>query len=91
MRVRYRVDEAQLALVDASAIRDALRDATSIAAIERVVDAVERQRRTVVRRDTLLQNAVARYVDQHENLADMKDALIAAALEIEQELDGSRA
>jgi len=88
VRVRYRVDEAQVALVDSQAIRAALAGAETVAAIERRVDPVERQRRTVVRRETSLQDAVARYVDQHENLASLRDALIAAALEIEQEVEG---
>ena len=87
VRVRYRVDEAQLPLVDTSALRDALSTANTIAAIERLVDPVERQRRTIVRRETSLQDAMARYVDQHENLASLKDDLIAAALELEQEVD----
>ncbi|NNF58361.1 MAG: exonuclease SbcCD subunit D [Rhodothermaceae bacterium] len=87
VRVRYRVDEAQLSLVDTAALRDALRPADTIAAIERLVDPVERQRRTIVRRETSLQDAMARYVDQHENLASLKEDLIAAALELEQEVD----
>lgn len=88
VRVRYRVDEAQVSLVDNAAIRDALAGAETIAAVERRVDPVERQRRTVVRQETTLQDAVTRYVDQHENLAALKDDLVAAALEIEREVDG---
>ena len=87
VRVRYRVDEAQLPLVDTGALREALSTADTIAAIERLVDPVERQRRTIVRRETSLQDAMARYVDQHENLASLKEDLIAAALELEQEID----
>ena len=89
VRVRYRVEEAQLPLVDNAAIRDALRGAETVAAVERRVDPVERQRRTVVRRETSLSDAMARYVDQHENLATLKDDLVAAALEIEREVDGA--
>jgi exonuclease SbcD len=88
VRVRYRVDEAQVGLVDSAALRDALAAAETVAAVERRVDPVERQRRTVVHRETSLQDAVARYVDQHENLATLKDDLIAAALEIEREVEG---
>jgi len=87
VRVRYRVDEAQVALVDSQALRDALAGAETIAAIERRVDPVERQRRTVVRQETSLRDAVARYVDQHENLATLRDDLIAAALEVEREVE----
>lgn len=89
VRVRYHVDEAQLGLVDTSAVRDALREADTVAAVERIVDPVERQRRTVVRKETSLKDAVSRYVDQHENLASIKEDLIAAALELEQELDAA--
>jgi exonuclease SbcD len=88
VRVRYRVDEAQVGLVDNAALRGALAGAETVAAVERRVDPVERQRRTVVHRETTLQDAVARYVDQHENLATLKDDLIAAALEIEHEVEG---
>jgi exonuclease SbcD len=87
VRVRYHVDEAQLPLVDAAAIRDALTTADLVAAVERQVDPVERQRRTTVRRETSLQDAMARYVDQHENLVSLKDDLVAAALELEREVD----
>jgi exonuclease SbcD len=51
------------------------------------VDPVERQRRTVVRRETSLQDAVARYVDQHYNLASLRDDLIAAGLDVEREVE----
>ncbi len=90
VRVRYHVDEAQLALVDTAALRDALAGAETVAAVERQVDPVARQQRTVVRRETSLQEAMARYVDQHDNLAAIKDDLVAAALEIEHEVDAER-
>ena len=41
----------------------------------------------LVRRETSLQDAVTRYVDQHENLASLKDDLVAAALAIEAEVE----
>jgi exonuclease SbcD len=88
VRVRYRVDEAQRASVDVRAIREALAEADTVAEIERDAEAVERRRRTVVRRETSLQEAVERYVAQHETLAGMKDALVATALDLEQEIDG---
>ena len=84
MRVRYRVDEGQD--VDAGAVREALAPADTIAAIEREVPPVERRQRTVVRTDTSLRDAVERYVDQHEALAGMKDALVAAALDLDEAL-----
>ncbi|PAP76547.1 metallophosphoesterase family protein [Rubrivirga marina] len=89
VRVRYRVGEEQPP-VDEAAIRDALAEADTVAAVERELDGVERQRRTVVRKDTSLKEAVERYVDQHENLEKIKDDLVAAALEIEREVDAAR-
>lgn len=88
VRVRYRIEEAQVPLVDVRAIREALAEADTVAAIERVVDPAERKRTTVVRRDASLKEAMAQYVAQHENLASLRDDLIAAALEIEREVDG---
>ncbi len=91
VRVRYRVDEAQASAVDVAAIRAALAGADTVAAVERTVEATERRQRTVVQRDTSLADAVERYVDQHEALAKLKDALVAAALDVERELDGALA
>ena len=88
VRVRYRVGEEQPA-VDEAAVREALAPADTIAAIERDLDAVERRQRTVVRSDTTLKDAMERYVDQHETLARIKDDLVAAALEIEREMDAA--
>jgi len=87
VRVRYRIDEAQVPQVDVRAIREALTDADTVAAVERIVDPAERKRTTVVQRDTTLKEAMAQYVAQHESLATMKDALIAAALDIEREVE----
>ncbi len=90
VRVRYHIDEAQVPLIDLPRLREALRPAYVIAAIERTVDPIERQRRTVVRRDTSLKEAMESYVAQHENLASIKDDLVAAALEIEQVYEAGR-
>ena len=87
VRVRYRVGEEQVGTVDVGAVREALGEAEHVAAIERVVDAAERRQRTVVRQDTSLKDAMSRYVAQHEKLAGMEEALVAAALEIEREVD----
>ena len=67
---------------------EALAEAEHVAAVERVVDAQERRQRTVVRQDTSLKDAMERYVAQHEKLEGMRDDLVAAALEIEREVDG---
>jgi exonuclease SbcD len=88
VRVRYRIDESQVPLVDARAIREALGEADTVAAVERIVDPAERKRTTVVQRDATLKEAMAQYVAQHEKLEPMRDALIAAALEIERAVDG---
>ncbi|MEO0559471.1 MAG: exonuclease SbcCD subunit D [Bacteroidota bacterium] len=87
VRVRYQVDEESASSIDAGRIRDALAEASVVAAIERDVDPTERRKRTVVKRDTSLKDAMERYVDQHESLGRIKDELVMAALEIEQEVD----
>ena len=89
VRVRYRVGEEQATAVDVTAVRDALAAADTVAAIERVVDPGERRRRTRVQRDTSLKDAVQRYVAQHENLGKIQDELVAAALEVEREVDAA--
>ena len=87
VRVRYKTGEEQAGTVDETAIRQALAEADTVAAIEREAEPVERRRRTSVQQDTTLKDAVERYVDQHETLAKIKDRLVEAALEIEQEVD----
>ncbi len=85
VRVRYTADETQH--VDVGAVREALAGADTVAAIERDVPPVVRRQRTTVRTDTSLKDAVERYVSQHEALETMKDALIAAALDLDDALD----
>jgi len=87
VRVRYRIEEEQLAMIEHGRIRDALADADTIAAIERTVDPAERKRRTVVTRESGLEEAVRQYVSQHEELDGMEDELVNAALDLESELD----
>ena len=87
-RVRYVVDEAQAPLVDARRIREALKPAYAVAAIERTVEAVERQRRTVVTREASLRDALERYVAQRDDLGAIRERLIDAGLALEAELDG---
>jgi exonuclease SbcD len=85
VRVRYRVDESRATEIDISRIREALRPAHAIASIERVVDPVERQRRTVVTRDSTLEEAMEQYIAQHESLIPLQENLIKKALELESE------
>ncbi len=87
VRVRYRIDESQVPQIDLHAIREALTDADTIAAVERIVDPAERKRTTTVQRDATLKDAMAQYVAQHEKLAPLKDDLLAAALEVEREVE----
>ncbi len=90
VRVRYRIEEAQLATVDQARIRDALAEAHTIAAIERTVDPVERKRRTVVTRESSLEDAIRQYVGQHEDLSSMEDDLVEAALALDAEVPDDR-
>ncbi len=83
VRVRYHVEEAQIPLVDQSRIRDALEEADTIAAIERTVDPAERKRRTVVTRESSLEEAVRQYVAQHDELGSIEDELVETALQLQ--------
>jgi exonuclease SbcD len=90
VRVRYRVTEAQVAQVDPARLRDALEGAETVAGIERTVDPAERKRRTAVTRESGLEEAVRQYVGQHDELSEMEDDLVAAALALEAELDAEQ-
>ncbi|MFP4228092.1 MAG: exonuclease SbcCD subunit D [Salinivenus sp.] len=83
VRVRYQIEEAQLAEVDQTRIRDALAEAHTIAAIERTVEPAERKRRTVVTRESSLEDAIRQYVAQHDDLGEMEEDLVEAALDVE--------
>ncbi len=87
VRVRYHVDEKQLALVEQDRIREALSAVHTIAAIERTVEPADRKRRTVVTRESGLEDAVRQYVAQHDELQDMEDDLVEAALDVQAEID----
>ena len=90
VRVRYHIEEAQTPLVDLSRLREALKPAYVVAAIERTVDPVERQRRTVVTRESSLEEAMTRYIAQHDHLASLKERLLKAAFELEAAYDARR-
>lgn len=87
VRVRYHVEEAQLAQVDQSRIRAALDAADTIAGIERTVDPAERRRRSVVTRESGLEEAVRQYVAQHDELQSIEEDLVDAALDLQSELE----
>lgn len=88
VRVRYRTDEDAAAAVDPSRLRDALAEAHAVAEIERVVDPTTRERTTTIPREAPLAVALDGYIAQREELAPLRDALLAAAAEIEAEVDG---
>jgi len=90
VRVRYRVTETQVAQVDPARLRDALEEAETVAGIERTVDPAERKRRTAVTRESGLEEAVRQYVGQHDELSEMEDALVEAALALEADLDAEQ-
>lgn len=87
VRVRYRVEESQITLVDHDQLRSALADAETIAALERTVDPAERKRRTVVTRESSLEEAIRKYVGQNEDLQSIEDELVDAALDVAEELE----
>ncbi len=90
VRVRYRVEEEQVAQIDQARLRSALEPADTVAAIERTVDPAERKRRTVVTRESGLEEAVRQYVGQHDELSGMEDELVETALKLETELEAAR-
>jgi len=90
VRLRYQVDESAAAQIEMQRIREALQSAAAIAGIERILEPVERQRRTVVHRETSLREALERYIDQHEPLHPLRQELIEAALALEARLEAER-
>jgi len=90
VRVRYRIDEEQVPLIDTHRLRDALQDADVIASIERTVDPAERRRRTVVTRESDLEDAIRQYVAQHDELEGLEDDMVDAALELEAAYEAER-
>ncbi|MFB6097735.1 MAG: exonuclease SbcCD subunit D [Salinibacter sp.] len=91
VRVRYRIEEEQGGQIDQSRIREALEPADTVAAIERTVDPAERKRRTVVTRESGLEEAVRQYVGQHDELSGMEEDLVETALAMEAELNPGQA
>ncbi len=90
VRVRYQIDEAQATAIDIQLLRDSLKGASVIASIERIVTPDERQRRTVVTRESSLEEAMDKYISQHDNLAPLKAQLIEKALELESDYELQR-
>jgi exonuclease SbcD len=86
VRVRYQIDEHQREQIDTARIRETLREAYAVAELVREVDPAERQRRTIVTRESTLEEAMRNYIAQHDDLASITDQLVAAALELEAEV-----
>jgi len=85
VRVRYVVGEDQAARVDLKRLREALAPAYAVAAVERTVEAAERQRRTVVTRELSLRDALERYVAQRDELGPIRERLLEAGLGLDNE------
>ena len=83
VKVRVQMLETQWASIDMHRIRAALKPAFSIASIERKLDPVERKKRTRVTRESSLEEALISYIDQRDDLKDLKGALIEKALKLE--------
>ena len=90
VRLRYQIEEAKAASVDVSRIREALKPAMAIASIERIVDPEERERRTVVTKESSLEEALKRYIAQHDSLGPLEEKLVEKALELESVYDLQR-
>ncbi|MEM6648334.1 MAG: exonuclease SbcCD subunit D [Bacteroidota bacterium] len=90
VRVRYTIHEGQVGQVDLSRIREALKPCATIASIERSVTLVERQRRTVVTRESSLEDAMGHYITQREDLHPLRHTLVTAALALEAEDEARR-
>jgi exonuclease SbcD len=54
------------------------------------VDPSERRRRTVVTRDSDLEDAMRQYVGQHDELQGLEDDLVNAALDLQNEIESTR-
>ena len=90
VRIRYQIQEARIADVDISQIREALKNAHSIASIERITEPIERKRKTTVSKDSSLEEALRMYISQHDSLAPLEDKMIKKALELEMEFELQR-
>ena len=87
VRIRYHIDEARIADIDVAQIRDALKTVHVVASIERITEPQERRRKTVVTRDSSLEDALRLYISQHEALAPLEEKMVEKALELEMEFE----
>ena len=87
VRIRYNIQESRIADIDTSQIRDALQSVHVIASIERITEPIERKRKTVVTKDSSLEEALRLYISQHESLAPLEEEMVNKALELEMEFE----
>ena len=87
VRIRYQIQESRIADIDISQIRDALKPVHVIASIERITEPLERKRKTVVTKDSSLEEALRLYISQHESLAPLEEEMVKRALELEMEFE----
>jgi exonuclease SbcD len=87
VRVRYRVTEAEAPLVDAGAVREALRPAGHVAEVVRIIEERPQRRPALVRRETSLEEAIRLYAARHEGLEAMADEMVATALELDAAIE----
>lgn len=66
VRIRYQIQESRIADIDLSQIREALENVHVIASIERITEPLERKRKTVVTKDSSLEEALRLYISQHD-------------------------
>lgn len=87
VRIRYQVQESRIADIDLSQIREALQNVHVIASLERITEPLERKRKTVVTKDSSLEEALRLYISQHETLAPLEEEMVKKALELEMEFE----
>lgn len=91
VRVRYTCDEDQAASLNVAAIRRALEPAHVVAGLIRERPAEERRPKVEVTEHHGLMDALARYLETRPELAPRREAIQAAAEELERELSESEA
>lgn len=87
VRVRYEIDEDQTALMDANAIREALKDAFSVTSIERQIEKRIIQKVSYVTQETSLESALEQYIAENEHLKSIQEDMLQRAAELQSQLE----
>ncbi len=87
VRVRYQIEEERLSEIDLHRLHQALGSAHKVAGIERVVEPRVREQRTRIQKDDSIEEALTRYLDQHEDLRPLQEELLTLARRLKEELD----